>query len=408
MIFMRANYITIRVGILLIAVLRRLFHFAYTIILLAIFAMAACGNSIKEEPSSQLLIVERQQMEVGNSPFGKEKFSIDIPLSGPIILKDSVMSFLNEQLYLFCEDQVDGSGKSPDSMLITDAEWLLRHYVDVYRPLAQKKGGWLPSLYITMLAQTESFITYGVTFYHNKSVYGSEMYCYTFSKQDGHRLREIFSYEKLDNFFEKRRVQIWGYKPKIEITQNLFGLNEDSLLFAVNGLDYGFLLEEFGYSEILPYLSEEAKLLISQKGSRDSYPRNSWYMGRRIGTVSTNEGDTIFLMEQDTTLVLPKQKRGGSRDVKLLTCTRKNGQYFPLLGFKTTKGKTSSVGYNIYDDRLFMKEYSSYNSYDKDKRELYVVYFKDRETIVRRIYQFDGHFFVDTHKEELWGKIIYD
>ncbi len=27
-------------------------------------------------------------------------------------------------------------------------------------------------------------------------------------------------------------------------------------------------------------------------------------------------------------------------------------------------------------------------------------YFKDRETIVRRIYQFDGHFFVDTHKEE--------
>ena len=64
--------------------------------------------------------------------------------------------------------------------------------------------------------------------------------------------REIFSYEKLDNFFEKRRVQIWGYKPKIEITQNLFGLNEDSLLFAVNGLDYGFLLEEFGYSEILP------------------------------------------------------------------------------------------------------------------------------------------------------------
>lgn len=55
-----------------------------------------------------------------------------------------------------------------------------------------------------------------------------------------------------------------------------------------------------------------------------------------------------------------------------------------------------------------MKEYSSYNSYDKDKRELSVVYFKDRETIVRRIYQFDGHFFVDTYKEEQWGKIIYD
>ena len=35
-------------------------------------------------------------------------------------------------------------------------------------------------------------------------------------------------------------------------------------------------------------------------------------------------------------------------------------------------------------------------------------YFKDRETIVRRIYQFDGLFFVDTHKDEQWGKIIYD
>ena len=386
--------------------MKRLFHFTQTIFLLALFVMTTCQNSTVETPYSQLLVVERLQMEVGSSPFGKERFSIDIPVSGPHVLTDSVMDFLNEQLYLLCEEQTDSSGLSPESMHISDAEQLLRQYVDIYKPLVQKKGGWLPSIYITMLAQTESFITYGVAYYHNKSVYGSEMYCYTFSKQDGHRLREIFSYEKLDNFFEKRRVQIWGYKPKIEITQNLFGLNEDSLLFAINGLDFGFNLDELGYSEILPYLSEEAKLLILQKGSRDSYPRSSWYMGRRIGTVSTNEGDTIFLMEQDTALVLPKQKRGPGRDVKLLTCTRKNGQYFPLLGFKTTKGKTSSVGYNIYVDRLFMK--GSYNSYDKDKRELSVVYFKDRETIVRRIYQFDGHFFVDTHKEEQWGKIIYD
>lgn len=389
--------------------MKRLIHFAHTIILLAIFVITACGNCMKDMPSLQPLVVERQQMEVGNSPFGKELFSIDIPISGPMILKDSVMSFLNEQLYLFCEVQVDSSGMSPDSMHINDAGLLLRHYVDVYRPLVQKKGGWLPSLYITMLAQTESFITYGVTCKHNKSVYGSEMYCYTFSKQDGHRLKEIFSHEKLDNYFDKRRVQIWGYKPQIEITQNLFGLIEDSLLFAVNDLEFGFNLVEFGYSEISSYLSEEAKLLISQKGSRDSFPRSEWYVGRRIGTVSNQEGDTIFILEQDVDVVSPTQQKGIGRNVNLLTCTRKNGKNVPFLGFKTAEGKISSVNYKIWTDEWpFLNDYNSYNSYESDKRELYVIYFKDRNTIMRRTYKFDGHLFVDTHKEKQWAEIIYD
>ena len=184
--------------------MKRLFHLTQTIFLLALFVMTTCQNSTVETPYSQLLVVERLQMEVGSSPFGKEQFSIDIPVSGPHVLTDSVMEFLNEQLYLLCEEQTDSSGMSPESMHISDAEQLLRQYVDIYKPLVQKKGGWLPSIYITMLAQTESFITYGVAYYQNKFLYGSEMHCYTFSKQDGHQLREIFSYEKLDTFFEKR------------------------------------------------------------------------------------------------------------------------------------------------------------------------------------------------------------
>ena len=55
-----------------------------------------------------------------------------------------------------------------------------------------------------------------------------------------------------------------------------------------------------------------------------------------------------------------------------------------------------------------MNDYNSYNSYESDKRELDVIYFKDRNTIMRRTYKFDGHLFVDTHKEKQWAEIIYD
>ena len=209
-------------------------------------------------PSSQPLVVERQQIEVGNSSFGKEQIFIDIPILGPHILTDSVMAFLNEQLYKFCEEQTENSGMNYDSLYINNSEKLLRHYVDAYRPLVQEKGGWLPTLYITMLAQTESFITYCVACKHNKSDY-AEMYCYTFSKQDGHRLREIISHENLDKFFDEHKEHRWLSNSVKEIKQDIFGLIEDTLLFVNNGLAFGFYLNEFGYSEILPYLSEDAK-----------------------------------------------------------------------------------------------------------------------------------------------------
>ena len=79
--------------------MKRLIHFAHTIILLAIFVMTACGNCMKDMPSLQPLVVERQQMEVGNSPFGKELFSIDIPISGPMIQQELSMDSVKDTLH---------------------------------------------------------------------------------------------------------------------------------------------------------------------------------------------------------------------------------------------------------------------------------------------------------------------
>ena len=66
----------------------KLTQFAPNILLLATVVMTACQNSMEEIPSSQLMVVERQQMEIGNSHLGKEQFYIDINISGPMILKD--------------------------------------------------------------------------------------------------------------------------------------------------------------------------------------------------------------------------------------------------------------------------------------------------------------------------------
>lgn len=402
--------------------MKRLIHFAPTIISLAIFVMIACQNSMEETSSSQLLVVERQQMEFGKSPFvyyNKICFTTDIPISGSKVLTDSVMSFLNEQLFRFFDELADSFGIIPNSLCKNDTGQLLRHYVDAYQPLLQEKLYWLPSFGITMLAQTESFVTYGVTSYRYISMYGSKMYCYTFSKQDGHILREIINDENLDKFFDehedyKQTEFEWEYDSKMEINQDFFGLLEDSLLFVVNDVNHHFLLARYGYSEILPYLTEEAKLLITQKGNHNSFPRSEWHLGRQIGTVETEKGDTIILMEKDTSIVLPIQLRRMPKEVNIMTCTRKNGQYIPFPGFKTSNGTTSSISFNIpgggwYSsrDNVLYDIIDSYDSYDAEKRELSVICSKGKDEAILRTYVFDGHQFVNTNKDvELFETIV--
>lgn len=61
-------------------IMKSLFHLAHTRLLLAIFVMTACQNSTEELSSSQLLVVERQQIEVRNppsAPFAKICFTTD-------------------------------------------------------------------------------------------------------------------------------------------------------------------------------------------------------------------------------------------------------------------------------------------------------------------------------------------
>jgi len=405
--------------------MKRLFYFVPTIIFLAIFVMTACQNSTEEIPSSQLLVVERQHMVVRNppfAPFGKICFTMDIPFSGPKVLKDSVVSFLNEQLYKYFNELADSFGITPDSLNKYDTGQLLRHYVDAYQPLLQERFGWIPSLCITMLAQTESFVTYGVSFYRYKSIYESEMYCYTFSKQDGHILRDVISDENLDKFFDEHKARKksefeWEYDSTMEINQEFFGLLEDSLLFVVNNINHLTVLARYGYSEILPYLSEESRLLISQKGNHDSFLRSEWYVGWQIGTVTTEEGDTIILMEKDMAIELPpiELERGA---MMVMTCTRKNGLYVPILGFKTTDGTKSSIVFDIpvgdwyspEEDKVYVisNSYDSYDCYDADKRELKMICSKGTDEAVIRTYKFDGYQFVYTNKDVELSRGIVD
>ena len=390
-----------------------------------------------EADGQSLLVVERQQTQfyVGDEWKHPLTFIVDVPVAGSQVLRDSVDAFLNEQLYQFMESQVgqyDDYGqytktKSFDEVHTDDSGNLLKHYLDIYQPYMKKQVDWLFTYSITILAQTDNFVTYGVFHYRCGAMCSDEMSCYTFSKKDGHRLRDIISKENLTKYFaghkeieEKYEVDDEDEERNVDLAQfwdsDCIALLEDQVLYVVNGMASHYTCETFDYKDILPFLSKEAQAFVNERGDKAHFPLKEWFMGQQLGQVVSDAGDTIYIAEREFGYEIINDCEPNFshfNDTELLTYICKNGKFTPYEGFKSGDKSMSAVLLDTPDEGMYLTSEESLasgegqgkiHSFDKDKRELQVRYLTgktsgDNPETKLRIYRFDGKQFVDTGKD---------
>ena len=265
-------------------------------------------NSVEKDP--QLLIVERQSLtfNLGDSTTENRRitYEVDVPVAGPKFLADSVMSLLNELLHENCEILLDSPRKTLDEVRTDDRNHFLQHYADIYEPYLKEEYSGYYDLTVEMLAQNTSFITYGVGVLHCGASCGSEMYCYTLSKKDGHRLSEIMTVDNYKHFLEESADYSDSDDEMDEVRYNVsdstfqfnsFGLLGHSVLIVSNAVTNHCRIGEVDYDDIKPYLTEEARQLMEKASADKTYPKNDWYVGKRLGEMMTESGKTFFLRE---------------------------------------------------------------------------------------------------------------
>ena len=211
--------------------------------------------------------------------YNSVEFKVDVPMDGPRPLVDSVMVFINRQLYDTFEKCVKHdeamSAYAPEDVFSDDAEHLLSHYMEKYRPLINDsicRGG---DFTLEMEAQTPSYVTFGIRFFHcdKKFSCGSEKYYFTFDKRDGHQVREIISQDNLFRFFEDypeyktlwSDTSGWAFLPESSFDNRCYGLLDDHFSLVVMGPSDNFLSVGYPYGQIFSYLSREAQELLVRK-----------------------------------------------------------------------------------------------------------------------------------------------
>ena len=136
-------------------------------------------------------------------------FCIDVPVNGPQELVDSVMAFVNREIYKMCEYCIEFNGVpdeyvaySEKEIYINDGKHLLSHYLEKYKTLIEDSIWNTFGLELKMEAQTEKYVTFGVERLYCGASCSSEKYYYTFDKNNGHQVKEIISQDNLVRFFK--------------------------------------------------------------------------------------------------------------------------------------------------------------------------------------------------------------
>ena len=248
--------------------------FLGVVLLVAALVMQGCKSN--DTGSVQPLEVERQECvltTIRHLMTGEPidiGISVDVPTAGNQVLKDSVMAFLNEELYRFFE-----SGEEKhlpyDSLFTTDSQ-LLTHYREAYQGFIDRDSDFFNSHYLelTLVAQTDTYVTYeGDWSFHGEGVETGQEW-QTFRKSDGRSLDEVVSNENLLRFLEEhpnlRSDDVWEdiqFKRKegTLIVENI-GLLNDSVAHQhcySNGI---YETVKYDLKSILPYLSKEANELV--------------------------------------------------------------------------------------------------------------------------------------------------
>ena len=251
-----------------------------------ILTFALTGFITPTKSKKQPFVVERQecvlQFMVGFIPSHDINIgmTIDVPINGKKAVVDSVMRFINEVVYEFLESG-EGSGFSPEQVYCADGKQFVKHYYDTYKPLipdtcyeVDKAPGRfcdLEYLTVTLIEQTEKFVTYEIVslFLGEGATYYNEWV--TFSKADGHKLPEVVNHNDVAKLLKCTSGTAYDVWDDVEFRFSIggeiawrcnFGMTTDSLwcqYFYAPGIAETF---PFDMKTALPYLTEEAKRLL--------------------------------------------------------------------------------------------------------------------------------------------------
>ena len=242
-----------------------------------IMAMQGCqsGNPMS---SKDLIVIEQTDTVYGKNEDNKydcAAFMIDVPIDGPKLLVDSVMAFLNREMYDYCEflSHLDDSvvTYSPEEVFTDDGKQLLNHYKEKYMPLLKDSLCNTSGIELKLEVQTESYVTYGLVNYHCGASCGSEKYYYIFNKRDGHQIQEVISHENLVRFFEdypeyvNREDYLWKYSPESNYDNSCYGLLDDHFSLVIIGWYNHYFSVDVPYSQIFSYLSPEAQAVVGEE-----------------------------------------------------------------------------------------------------------------------------------------------
>lgn len=249
--------------------------------------LQGCGSA-KIEHSKDLIVVEQTDTVYGNNEDNQHEwaaFTVDVPVNGPKELVDSVMAFINKELYDACESNAHLDEKaltfSRVKMYSDDGKRLLSHYMKNYKPQLQDSLWRVFGLTIKMEAQKEKYVTYGLEFFYCGAGCSSQKFYYTFDKRDGHQIKEIINHDNLVRFFEDYTEYStigadawsgepgWEFSPEYGFDNSCYGLLDDCFTLVIEGCGNHFLLTDFPYSQIFSYLSSEAQALVEQDGEEE-------------------------------------------------------------------------------------------------------------------------------------------
>lgn len=271
-------------------------------IILALFTVG-CSEKKNKSIESQPLVVERQYAKIeGCSEWDYLEFAIDVPIKGPQPLLDSIKWFLINELYQALPDDIaDPFPYKAEEVNPYDMAHLLSSFTDKYSNKIKNDLDGFCSINLFLIAQTESFVTYGYECYHGSGSTGSALFLHTFSKTDGRRIENIISWNDVKRFIKRHPNSDQPFDQSqleskdIEDFNHFYdaGLTEEGLLLVneMTGNHYGTVTLK--YKEVLPYISTEARNLVKSMGDSSSY----CFAGERIGVLKASDGTTIILTE---------------------------------------------------------------------------------------------------------------
>ena len=171
---------------------------------------------------------------------------------------------------------------SKEKMFTYDGERLFSRYMEKYKPLLQDSLWRVFGLTMSMEAQTDKYVTYGLEFFCCGAGCSSQKQYYTFDKIDGHQIKEIISHDNLIRFFadypEYATIRAdawsgtpeWKFSPEQGFDNSSYGLLDDRFFLIIEGCGNHYLLTNVPYSQIFSYLSSEAQSLVEQKDDEKS------------------------------------------------------------------------------------------------------------------------------------------